>query len=185
MHYPCPLMPHLQTDSLSFRHTGTNLLNSTACRTAGPVAMTIYGCLPWMPTLAHNPLMVISTIDALSVPHVSRYLVDTSVAMPSRRMWVFSNGSQSSEYLAAPRRTGYGIRIGTDRYTGEVRERRPLVTQSWGDPARYLEFSCQATLESSSDTRTMPTSCAIPVNAETRLMTDNAALVLSIPRVLH
>ncbi len=159
-------MSRQHPDSPSFRQAGADPLNPLGDRTADPVTMAASGCLPWMPSLAHNPLMPISTIYALSIQHVSWYLVDTSLAMPGHRLWVFSNCPQSSGYLATPRSTGHGISIGTDRYTGRVRERWLAVTRC--GPAKCWKFSRETTLQTSPGTGTLP-----------------ASYIPSMPRVPH
>ena len=178
-------MPRQPTDSPSFWQAGTNPVNPAGCRTVGTVTMAIHGCLPWMPTLAHNPLMLISTIYPLSIQPVSWQLVATSLIMPDRRLLVFSNRPQSWGYLATSSSTGCGIGISTDRHTRKVHGRRLLVTQPWGSPTRRWKFSSGTTLETGPDTQSLATGCALPVNTRARLTMDNPASSLSMPRVLH
>lgn len=160
-------MPCQQPNSPSFRQAGTDPVNPLGYRTADTVTMATSGCLPWMPSLAHNPLMLISTIYTLSFQHVSRNLVNTNLVMPGRRLFFF-NKFQSSGNLATPRSTTQWINIATDNYTGKVHGRNPLVSQLQSRSARHWKFSCESTLK-----------------AKAKQMMDNKVLSLCLPCVPH
>ncbi len=168
-------MPRQQPDFPSFRQAGTDPINPLGYQTADTVTMATSGCLPWVPSLAHNPLMPISTIYTLSVQHVSGNLVDTNLVMSGRRLLFFSNRSKSSGYLATPRSTAQRINIATDNYTGKVHERSPLVSQLRSRSARRWEFSYQTALKAK----------AKLVNTGPQLVMDNTALTLHLPCVPH
>ncbi len=160
-------MPRQQPNSPSFRQAGTDPVNPLGDRTVDTVTMAASGCLPWMLSLAHNPLMLISTIYALSFQHVSRNLVNTNLVMPDRRLFFF-NQFQSSGNLAIPRSTAQRINTATDNYTGKVHGRSPLVSQLRSRSATHWKFSCESTPK-----------------AEAKQVMDNKVLTLCLPCVPH